>query len=135
MPSEVWRVVLAAVVGAHGIGHVLFLVPCLGIADWGQSTRSWLLARLAGEVGVRAVGSLLWAATTVAFVAVGIGIWAQADWWRAIAGVSAAVSLAGIALFMERRPTQPALNAAFFDAAVLVALLLVRWPPASLVGS
>jgi hypothetical protein len=30
------RTVLAVAFAAHGIGHILFLVPLLGIADWGQ---------------------------------------------------------------------------------------------------
>ena len=29
MSNDLWRTILAAVVGAHGIGHVLFLVPLL----------------------------------------------------------------------------------------------------------
>jgi hypothetical protein len=32
------RAILALVIAAHGIGHILFLVPLLGIADWGLST-------------------------------------------------------------------------------------------------
>jgi len=37
------RTALTLIIAAHGIGHILFLVPLLGIADWGQSARSWLL--------------------------------------------------------------------------------------------
>ena len=29
---------LGIVVGAYGVGHVLFLVPSLRTADWGQPT-------------------------------------------------------------------------------------------------
>ena len=58
------RIVLALVIAAHGIGHILFLVPLLGIADWGQSTRSWLLV---DHTAARFVGSLLWIAVIVAF--------------------------------------------------------------------
>ena len=41
-----WRVIVALLVGAHGVGHILFLLPLWGMADWGQSARSWLLGAL-----------------------------------------------------------------------------------------
>ena len=53
--SGSWRIALAVV-----LGDILFLVPSLGIAEWGQSTRSWLLTNLVGDGVARAVGSLLW---------------------------------------------------------------------------
>ena len=90
MSNEMWRIILAVAIGAHGIGHVLFLVPLLGIADWGQSTRSWLLSNLGGDVVTRIVGSLLWLAATVGFVTVAVGMFGQQEWWRGLAIGSAA---------------------------------------------
>jgi hypothetical protein len=40
MSGSTLRAILALVIAAHGVGHVLLLAPCLGLAEWGQSTRS-----------------------------------------------------------------------------------------------
>jgi hypothetical protein len=134
MSNEVWRTILAVVVGAHGIGHVLFLVPLLGIADWGQSTRSWLLTDLVGDGVTRILGSLLWLVAIVGFVAVAVGMFGQVGWWRGLAVGSAAVSILGLVLFWSNSAASSAFSALTFDVAVLGALLLLRWPPSSLVG-
>ena len=93
-----------------------------------------MLTQPLGDVATRAVGSLLWLTALLAFLAVGVGIQGQQAWWRTLAVAGAVVSLVALALFVDRRPTQPALNAALFDGAVLVALLVLKWPPSSLVG-
>lgn len=120
------KLLLALVVGAHGIGHVLFLVPLLGVADWGQSTRSWLL----GEGWpARGVGSLLWLAAIVGFVAVVVGFWSGAAWWRPLAVAAAAVSTVGLILFWTNPLASPAVSALVFNLLVLAALLVFHWPP------
>jgi hypothetical protein len=129
MSGTTWRIILAVVVGAHGIGHVLFLVNCLGLANWGQSTRSWLLTNLLGDTVTRGIGSLLWLVALAGFIAVAVGIMGQSVWWRALAMGSSVVSLAALALFWDKNPTQPAISAGLFDAVVLVGLLVLRWPP------
>ena len=134
MSNELWRTVLAVVVGAHGIGHVLFLVNGLGIADWGQSIRSWLLTNIVGDVATRGVGSLLWLVATVGFVAVAVGMFGQRDWWRTLAIGSSVVSAIGLLLFWSNPASSPALSALVFDIVILVALLLFHWPPSTLVG-
>lgn len=131
MSNELVRAILAIVVGAHGIGHVLFLLPVLGVVDWGQSTRSWLLS---DEGLMKVVGAVIWAAATLGFIAAAIGIFGQQSWWRAVAVVASVISLAGLALFWKNPPTQPVIAAAIFDVIVLAALLVFRWPPSSLVG-
>jgi hypothetical protein len=135
MANEMWRIGLAVLVGAHGIGHILFLVPTLGLADWGQSTYSWLLTNLAGDGVTRVVGSLLWLAATLGFVAVVVGILGQEGWWPAFAAGSAALSLLGLALFWGHPTTSSAVYATLFDIAILGAVLWVRWPPTAFIGS
>src|SRR5438552_3675050 len=90
-----WRVPLAIVTGMHGIGHVLFVVPLLGIADWGQSTQSWLLSGSAGHLAAQALGSLLWLASIGGFVVVATRV-ARTDDWDRMGVISSLVSLAGI---------------------------------------
>jgi hypothetical protein len=134
MSSTTWRIILGVVVGVHGIGHVLFLVSCLGIADWTQSTRSWLLTNLLGDTVTRGIGSLLWLAALAGFLAVAVGIVGQSAWWRTLAIGASVVSLVGVVLFVDKTPTQPAISAGLFDVLVLVALLVLHWPTPSIVG-
>ena len=40
MTLNLWRVVLTLVIAAHGIGHLFFLVPTLGLVQWGFAGRA-----------------------------------------------------------------------------------------------
>jgi hypothetical protein len=135
MSGGTWRKILTLVVMAHGIGHVVFLIPCLGIAQWGQSTHSWLLTKALGDTLTRMIGSLLWLAVFIGFMAAGVGLLGQHTWWRALTVASAGVSLLGLALFAGGSDLSPSVNASLMDLAVLVALLWMRWPPVDLVGA
>ena len=135
MSGNTWRIILSLVILAHGIGHVLFLAPCLGIAQWGQSAQSWLLTGVLGETPTRVVGSVVWLAAVVGFAAAGAGLLGQQTWWRAVAVGAAGVSLLGLLLFARGGNTQPLLSAGLMDVAILVALLWAQWPSADLVGA
>lgn len=135
MSQTVWRAVLTLVLGAHGLGHMVFLVSTLGIADWGGPSRSWLLAGLGGGAVVRIAGSLIWFLALAGFIAAAIGLFAQLEWWRTVAIASAGISLLGLVLFWTNPPISSILSAGLFDLVVLVALLVVRWPSANLVGA
>lgn len=122
------RILLAVVVGAHGVGHVLFLASSLGLADWGQSTRSWLL----GDGGLaRGLGSLLWVLAVAGFVAAAIGLFGESDWWRTLAIVSALISIVGLILYWASPATSPAISAFVFNLLVLGALVVLNWPAAA----
>jgi hypothetical protein len=135
MSGGIWRIVIALVILAHGIGHVLFLAPCLGITQWGQSAHSWLLTKALGDVPTRVIGSLLWLVVITGFVTAGTGLLGQQVWWRTLATASAGVSLLALLLFVNGSKTQPVLSAALMDVAILVALLWVHWPSVDLVGA
>jgi hypothetical protein len=93
-----------------------------------------LLTRSLGEIPTRVIGSLLWLAVIVGFVAAGFGLLGQHAWWRSLAAASAGVSLLGLALFATAGGTQAVLSAALMDVAILVALLWLRWPSPDMVG-
>lgn len=133
MTNNLWRILTALVIALHGVGHVFFLVPTLGLAQWGLAGRSWLLSGHVPDMMVKIIGSALWLLALVGFVAAGAGVWGQQEWWRGLAVASAVVSLLGLALFAE--PLQPIYSAGLMDIVILVALLLARWPSADLVGS
>jgi hypothetical protein len=120
------RLILTIVVGAHGLGHVLFLVPLLGIADWGQPAQSWLLG---GGWLSKGLGSLIWLAAVVGFTAVAIGLFNMTEWWRTVAIVAAAVSTVGLLLFWTNPVGSPVLSALVFNLVMLGALLIFHWPP------
>jgi hypothetical protein len=120
---------------AHGIGHVLFVVPCLGIAQWGQSTHSWLLTRGLGDTLTRAIGTLIWLAVIAGFTAAGVGLLGQHTWWRTVAVAAAGVSLLGIVIFAHGGDVQSQLSPGLMNVAILVALLWVHWPSVDLVGA
>ncbi len=90
------RSVLALLIAAHGVGHILFLVPLLGLANWGQASRSWLLT---AETPARLIGSLLWITVIIAFGAAVFGLLGQQGWWRTAAIAAAVISSAGLILF------------------------------------
>jgi hypothetical protein len=134
MSSDLWRILIGAVIAAHGVGHVFFLVPTVGLAQWGGLTgRSWLLSGRIPEMAVKIAGAVLWLLAIVGFVAAGVGVWSQQEWWRDVAVASSAVSLLAVALFAQ--PGQQFLSAGVMDVIILVALLVFHWPAAALVGS
>jgi hypothetical protein len=135
MTQQVWRILIGLAVAAHGVGHVYFLIPVLGIAQFGQEGRSWLLSPIANGAVVRPVGALVWAAATVALLGAGVGILTGHAWWRDIAVAGSLVSLLGIGLFVTGLPLNPAINPVIFDVVTLVALLVLKWPSAALIGS
>ncbi len=129
------RIVVTFVILVHGIGHMLFLAPCLGITQWGQSAHSWLLTRTLGDVATRVIGGLLWLAVIVGFMTASVGLLGQYAWWRTLAVASAGVSLLALVLFVSGSNTQPVLSAAVMDIAILVALIWMHWPSVDLVGA
>jgi hypothetical protein len=135
MSAGFWRILISLVILAHGLGHVLFLAPCLGFAQWGQSAHSWLLTGLLGDSVTRLLGSALWLVVIAGFMAAGVGLLGQYTWWRTVAVASAGVSLLGLVLFVSGSNTQPILSAAGMDAAILVALIWLHWPAVDVVGA
>ncbi len=136
MSPEMLRIVLAAVLVMHGIGHVLFLGPALRVVEWADQTGgSWLLTSSLGDGVAHATGAVLWAVSIVLFVGSGIGLLATQDWWRTLAIGGAVVSLIGIALFWDGIASASAGPALVLDAAVLVALLVLHWPSSQAVGA
>lgn len=131
------RTVLALAIAAHGIGHVLFLVPLLGFAgsttaNWGQSVQSWLLHNQSLE---RIIGGVLWAAATAAFCVAAYGLFNQQPWWREATVVASVISLAGLALFWAWPASSAFYFALGFDVVALAALLIAHWPTAEAIGA
>jgi hypothetical protein len=135
MPDVV-RYGLALVVFAHGVGHILFLGPTLGLGNWADQTGdSWALTGLLGEPATRAIATALWSGVIVLFVAGVGGFLAGTDWWRAATIAASVLSVVGIVTFWGGIATSSAIFALIADLAILAALVLVRWPSTELAGS
>ena len=135
MNSNLWRIFVGLGITVHGVGHIYFLVPALGVASWGQTIRSWLLDSIAEGILVRPVAILVWSLATGILVASGLGVWLGQGWWRNTATVGAILSLLGVAVFVTGLPINPTINPVVVNVTILVALLLLNWPPTVLIGS
>lgn len=126
------RIILALTIAAHGIGHILFLMPLLELADWGQSTRSWLLT---DQTTARLIGSFLWITVMIVFGSSVYGLLTQQLWWRTTAAVAATISIIGLLLFWMNPVSSPAVAALVFNLIILGSLFIVHWPTVEAVGA
>ena len=102
MDATIVKLVVAGVLGAHGIGHVLGWLPAWGVASFeGVSSHSWLLSGPIGDGGARVAAGLLFVIPTVGFVAAAAGLLLGQPWWRQVAVASAVVSLGATAMFPQ----------------------------------
>jgi hypothetical protein len=132
MDAMLVKVVVAGVLGAHGVGHVLGWMPPLGLARLeGVASGSWLLTGLAGDGVARAVAVGLFAIPTAGFVVAAIGLLLGQPWWRAVAVASAATSLAASALYPQALPLSSTIGSVAVNGVVLVGILVAGWGASS----
>jgi hypothetical protein len=135
---EVWlmlKIVLALVLFAHGIGHVMGPLQVFNVATVNPQWHgdSWLLSGL-GSSAAQIVGLLLWSIAMIGFIVLAAVVmgWLPLDWWAPLAVVSSVASLGGLALFPSAFPVFSTIGALLVDVAVLVAVLWFHWSPAEL---
>ena len=135
MLTSTLRIIIAIVLSAHGIGHVLGLLAALGIKPTpSHLARSWLLTNLLGAATSRVLVFVIFLAATLGFVSAGLGMF---DWlvpgsmWQQLAIGSSVLSLMGLTLFLNAFPSifPNWIGANAVNVAVLVSLLWLRWPP------
>ena len=113
---------VALALAAHGVGHMLFLVTLLGLADWGQVEESWLITPRFGCYVTQAIGGIVWLAATILFLGAAFAIFVGSSWWPEAAVYGALASILGLFLFWNKKPSQPVISALLFDLAVLAAV-------------
>jgi hypothetical protein len=132
----VLRYLIALVLLAHGIGHVIGIMQTLRLTtvNPGWNGDSWLLTGVAGSTVTNAVGIALWTAAMLGFVlAAGVVVgWLPEDWWRPLAIGASLCSVAGILLFPAAFPTFSTIGALVVDVVVLGAVLWSQWAPSDL---
>ncbi len=117
---------------AHGLVHAILasaprpdVVNAAPFSFW--SRPSWLLAGLGQSVN-RPLSTLLWAGSTLLFVAAGLavlGLPGMRPMWQSLATVSAVTSLLLLSLYWH-----PWLViGVILDAAIILALIAFEWSP------
>ncbi len=123
------RIILLLTVFAHGIGHILFLIPALGLASWGQSAESWLLTNLLGDKLTRGFGVVIWSAVILAYLIGIYGFFAPTPWWPQMLIGASGVSAIGLLMFWAS--SSPVISAMVFDIVIILALQVFKWPTLS----
>lgn len=128
MDAGLVKIVVAGVVAAHGVGHLLGWVPAWGLASFdGLSSRSWLLTGFAGDGIARLAAGVLFLIPFVGFMIAAAGLLLGQPSWRQVAVGSAIVSLAATALFPQSFATSSTIGSVAVDLAVLYGILVAHW--------
>lgn len=128
MPNSIWTYAIAGLLIAHGLGH--------SGGAWFMR-RSWVAPRIMNSPA-RWLFIGEWVGAGVLFVAAALGllgIFIVPAAWRALAVFGALLSGLPAILYANRAEGRPLFNAIAMDIIILVALLLLDWPPLSLVGA
>ena len=131
MSDSIWRIIIAIVLIAHGLGHGLGMLAAAGVKlSPTHSPDSWLFTRLLGDTGARIIGFVIWLLALVGFVGAGLGL---LGWLVPVASVpslalgASVISLASLALFWNALPFffPNKVGVIVVDVAVLVYLLWI----------
>jgi hypothetical protein len=130
------RIIMALVLGAHGIGHLIGVVGAIrpGGISWGGSSESWLITPALGRV-TPVVESLVFAVPTIGWVIAAAFLFGGNELWRPVAIASAVASLLAVGLFPQQLQAGSMFGAVVVNLAVLTGLLLLHWPSAEAVGA
>lgn len=131
-----FKVVIAVVLLAHGLGHSMGLLQVFKVATVNPAWdgESWILTSVAGRVATQAVGGILWTAAIVGFTALAAVVlgWLPTAWFTPLAIGSSVVSLAGLLLFPAAFPTFSTIGALLVDVGLLAAVIWYHWLPSDL---
>jgi hypothetical protein len=144
MSDEMLRLVIGGVLMVHGIGHGgalgalawIRLRPGTSTGDW-VAARSWLVPSLPADAAAT-VASTFWVVSLIGFVVAALSFWGvlvPGDVWRPLAVASAVVSMAGVVFFFGTWPMFNTLAALAVNVAVIVAVVLLHWPPETVLRS
>jgi hypothetical protein len=143
MSDQVIKLIAAGVMLVHGLGHGGALAalawirfrPGTPTGGW-LAARSWLVPSLAGDTAA-IIASAFWIVSLVGFVIAAMSFWGvvvPGSVWRPLAVASAIVSIGGVVFFFGTWPMLYTLAALGVNVSVLVAVLWLHWPPATIVG-
>jgi hypothetical protein len=117
----------------HGLVHLWYVVLSQEWIefepDMGWTSQSWLLSGLLEETVTRSLAGVIFMLATVAFVVSGIGIFAQADWWRTALLSSAIFSSASVLLYWDgslEMIVEKGLIALLINVGIIIVLFLIE---------
>jgi hypothetical protein len=134
MSPNLLRILIAILLLAHGIGHVLGILAGFGVQFTPHhNAQSWLLTKLLGEGISKVIAMILFAGALIAFAASGLALFKVVlpfSAWSQYALIAAILSTVSLALFPRAFPTifPNVIGALAVNAAVLVSVLWVHWP-------
>ncbi len=121
MSNEVIRYLVIGFLVLHGIGHT---------GGYWFFGKSWLSPELA-QTPARWIFVGLWLVAFVVYLAAALLLYQHQASWRTLAIGASVLSLVVSLLFVP----SPTLNAAVADIVILVALLVLNWPPVDVAGA
>jgi hypothetical protein len=131
------RFILGVFVILHGLVHLLYFGQSAGYFElkpgmvWPDG--SWAFSKLLGDEAARNLASIALILAAIGLIVGGIGLLASQAWWRPmVVGVAAFSSLVYILFWngkMQNLDEQGAVGI-LIDTAILVAVLIFRWPAA-----
>lgn len=119
----------------HGLVHLLYFGQAGRFFElqpgmvWPEG--SWAFSRLLGDDTTRWLAGISCILAAIAFVAGGGGILLRQHWWRPLVVGAAAFSAVIFLLFWDgglQRLSDKGLFAILINGAILVAVLILRWP-------
>ena len=128
------RIVFAVILIAHGIGHYMGVLSSFNVKmSPSQSSTSKLLDPLLGESFSRVLCFVLHLLPLVGFLAAGwalLGWLVPQDWWIPLAVISAVLSMLALVFYWNGLAFAfNKVGAVLVNLAVLICLLLLKWPP------
>lgn len=120
-----YKVVIAGVLLAHGIGHSMGLLQLFNLAtvnsDWQGG--SWLITGAASAPVTQLVGGLLWTIAIIGFSALATAVLGllPSTWIAPLAIASSIASMIGLVLFPVAFPVSSTVGALAVDVTVLIA--------------
>ncbi len=112
--------VSAAVLGAHGIGHVIGWLPAWGLVSFeGVSRQSWALDPVLGQRMSESVAGTVYLLPTIGFVAAAAALATGHPWSREVAVIAAITSLLASVLFPVALPPSSLVGSTALNLVVL----------------
>jgi len=120
----------------HGLVHLWFVVLSQRLiafeAEMGWSGESWLLSNFMPEPATRMLATVLYTLATLGFVAGGVGLFLQQEWWSPVVIGAALFSAVTIFLFWDggmQMIVEKGLLGLLINIAILIALLVFKVGP------
>ncbi len=127
MDNNMLRWLVAIVLLAHGIGHIIGFLESWTNVPAGFTSQPWLLSDgVTFESSLGRLFGLLWLLALFAFLAATVGLLGNLAWWRPLAIAAAVLSLLVIMPWWNTVTAGARWGAVLADLAIL-AVLLPAW--------